>query len=82
MRTRDKNKIRLINILFILNLKINLLLNKHIYQKDLYRDFNKNSIWMRNKQNKRVFTTNQQKNVYIVSKIVLNLNKFALIAII
>ena len=60
-------------------MKINLLLNKYIYQKDLYKDFNKNNIWIRNKQDKRVLIINQQENIYIVNKIALILNKFALI---
>lgn len=37
---------------------------------------------MRNKQDRRVFTTNQQENVYIVNKITSNLNKFAFIVVI
>ncbi len=44
MRARDENKIYLINILFVLDLKINFLLDKRIYQKDLYKNFNKNNI--------------------------------------
>ncbi len=36
---------------------------------------------MRNKQDRQVLIIDQQKNVYIVNKIALNLNKFALIAI-
>ncbi len=44
MRIKDKNKTHLINALFVLNLKINLLLSKRIYQKDLYKDFDKNNI--------------------------------------
>ena len=82
MYTKDENKTRLVNILFVSNLRVNLLSSKHIYQKNLYKDFNKNNIWIQNKQDKRIFTTNQQKDVYIVNKIALNLNKFALIVII
>jgi len=37
---------------------------------------------MRNKQDKRVLIVKQQKNVYIISKIASNLNKFALIIVI
>ncbi len=44
MRTRDKNKTHLINILFVLDLKITFLLNRYIYQKDLHKDFDKNNI--------------------------------------
>ncbi len=44
MRARDKNKTYLINVLFVLNLKVIFLSNKYICQKDLYKDFNKNSI--------------------------------------
>ena len=79
IRARDKNKIYLINILLVSKLKINLLLDKYICQKDLYKDFDKNNIWIQNKQNRQVLTTNQQKNVYIVNKIASNLNKFVFI---
>jgi len=44
MRAKNKNKTYLLNVLYILDLKINLLLNKRIYQKDLYEDFNKYNI--------------------------------------
>jgi len=44
MRTKDKNKTRLINVFFVLNLNINLLLNKRIYYKDLRDYFDKNNI--------------------------------------
>ena len=44
MRAKNKNKIYLTNILFILDFEINLLFNRRIYQKNLYRDFNKHNI--------------------------------------
>ena len=44
MRAKNKNKIYLINILFVLNFKVNFLFNKYIYQKDLYKNFNKHNI--------------------------------------
>jgi len=44
MRVKNKNKVYLINILYILDFEINFLLNKYIYQKDLYKDFDKYSI--------------------------------------
>jgi len=44
MRTKDKNKIRLTNVLFILDLDVSLLLDKRIYYKDLREYFDKNSI--------------------------------------
>jgi len=44
MRAKDKNKARLLNALFVLNLDVNLLLNKRIYYKDLREYFDKNNI--------------------------------------
>jgi len=44
MRAKNKNKAHLINVLFILNLDVNLLLNERIYYKDLREYFDKNSI--------------------------------------
>jgi len=44
MRTKNENKIYLINILYVSNLEVNLLLDRRMYQKDLYEDFNKYSI--------------------------------------
>ena len=82
MRAKDKNKPYLINILFVSNLKINLLLNKRIYQKNLHKDFDKNNIQMQNKQDRQVLTIDQQKDIYIVNKIASNVNKFAFIVII
>ena len=82
MRAKNKNKIYLINVLYILNLKINLLLDRRICQKNLYKDFDKHSIQMRNKQERRIFIANQQKDVYIINKIALNLNKITFIVVI
>ncbi len=44
MRAKNKNKAHLTNVLFVLDLEVNLLSSKYIYQKDLYRDFNKHNI--------------------------------------
>ena len=44
MRAKDKNKTHLINVLFILDLDISLLLDKRIYCKNLRKYFDKNSI--------------------------------------
>jgi len=44
MRTKDKNKARLINVFFVLDLNVNLLLDKRICYKDLRDYFDKNNI--------------------------------------
>ncbi len=44
MRAKNKNKVYLINILFVLDFKVNFLSSKRIYQKDLYKIFNKHNI--------------------------------------
>ncbi len=44
MRAKDKNKAHLINVLFVLNLNVSLLLNKYMYYKDLRKYFDKNNI--------------------------------------
>ena len=44
MRARDKNRISLINVLCIISLDVNLLLNKRIYKKKLYKKVDKNNI--------------------------------------
>jgi len=44
MRAKDKNKARLINVFFVLDLNVNLLLDKRICYKDLRDYFDKNNI--------------------------------------
>jgi len=44
MQAKDKNKAHLINVLFVLDLDISLLLDKYIYYKDLREYFDTNSI--------------------------------------
>ena len=44
MYVKNENKAYLVNILYISNLKVNLLLDKRICKKDLHKDFNKHSI--------------------------------------
>jgi len=44
MRAKNKNKARLINIFFVLNLNINLLLDKRMCYKNLRDYFDKNNI--------------------------------------
>jgi len=44
MRAKNENKAYLINVLYILDLKVNFLLNRRMCQKDLYEDFDKHNI--------------------------------------
>ena len=40
------NKCRLTNVLYVFNLKINLLFEKYFTKKDLQRSFNNNDLYM------------------------------------
>ncbi len=80
MRVRDGNKAYLANVLYVPGLGVNLLSGRRMCQKGLHGGFDKNSIWMRNEQGRRVLTADQQGGVYIVNKIAPDLNEFALIA--
>ncbi len=79
MRDCYRNSIKLSSILYVFKLKINLLSKRRIYKKDLQRSFDNKNLYIYNKQEKQIIEILECKDVYIVERIVNNLDKFVLL---
>ena len=78
----NKKKIRLITILYVLDLETNLLLIKRLCKIKLKKNFDKNVFYIRDNREQlilRIFVCN---NVYVIDKVTKKLNKIIFIAII
>jgi len=69
MYAKDGNKARLAEALYVPGLGVNLLSGRRMCQKGFHGGFNKNKMWMQNKEGKRVLIAKQQGGVYIVDQI-------------
>ena len=77
-----KKRIRLITILYVLNLKINFLLIKRLCEMKLEESFDENNLYMRDKKKRLMLKVFVFNDVYIINKITKKLNEIAFIAII
>ena len=71
---------RLTNILYVFNLKINLLFEKRFTKKDLQKNFDDNNLYMHITQSAEMFKASAQNNIYIINRIIFNIDEIALIA--
>ena len=78
IRNHDKNSIFLSSILYVLNFKVNFLFNKRIYKKKLQESFDQQNLYIHNKFKKEMFKTQEREEIYIIKKIVKDLNEFIL----
>ena len=64
---------------YVFDFDVNFLFDKHFIKKKLIKNFNDDNLFMRIKQNVKIFRIFVQKNVYIINKIISKFKKFALL---
>ena len=63
---------------YIFNFDVNFLFDKHFIKKKSIKNINDDNLFMRIKQNVKIFRTFVQKNIYIINKITSKFKKFVL----
>ena len=66
MKVRN-DECRLTNILYVFNLKINLLFEKRFTKQNLQENFDDNDLYMHITQNAEMFKAFVQNNIYIIN---------------
>ena len=79
MKIKD-DECRLTNVLYIFNLKINLLFEKRFTKKNLQKSFDDNNLYMHITQNGKMLKAFVQNNIYIINRITFNIDEVALTA--
>ena len=79
MKVKD-DKCRLTNVLYVFNLKINLLFKKRLTKRNLQKNFDDNDLYMHIIQNAKIFKTSVRDDIYIINRITFDINKIALTA--
>ena len=80
IQDQTENFILLYYILYVSKLDINLLSEKQMCKKDLWRSFNTQELYMHNENDKLVLETSQKGDIYVVKYIAKRLDEFALSA--
>ena len=71
------NERRLTNVLYIFNLRINLLFERRFMEKALRRSLNDNDLYMHIIQDAKVLKTSARNDIYIINRITFNINEVA-----
>ncbi len=79
MRDRYENSVKLFSVLHVFKLEINLLSERRMCEKDLQESFNNKDLYMHDKRKKQMIKTLECGDVYIIKKIINDLNEFALL---
>ncbi len=79
MRDRHENSVRLSSILHVSKLEINLLSERRMCKKDLQESFDDKGLYMHDKRGKQMIKTLKCEGVYIIKRIINDLNEFALL---
>ncbi len=82
MHNKNENSVFLSLTLYVLELEVNLLSEKKMCKKKLFKYFNYKSLYMQNKSRKLMLKVFKKERVYIIKYILNNLNEFALLSII
>jgi hypothetical protein len=69
--------INLLNILYISDLRVNLLSGAALYKKELRDSFNKHALYIYNRKGSLVLKAVKQGGIYIVNRIISGLRHFA-----
>ncbi len=80
MQNHHKNSVKLSFVLYVSKLKMNLLSERRMYEKDLQESFDDKDLYMHDKQRKQMIETLECKDVYIVERIANNLDEFTLLS--
>ena len=69
---------QLTKILYVFDLEINLLFDKRFIKRELRKSFDDNDLYMHTKQDVKVLRAFARDDIYVVDKITLELNEYAL----
>jgi len=81
MRDRHENSVKLSSVLHISKLKMNLLSERRMCEKDLQESFDDKDLYMHDKWEKQMIETLECEDVYIVKRIANDLDEFALLSV-
>ncbi len=81
MRDRHENSVRLSSVLHVFKLKVNLLSERRMCKKGLQESFDDKGLYMHDKRGKQMIEALECGGVYIIKRIVNDLNEFALLLI-
>ena len=79
MKIKD-DECQLANVLYVFNLKINLLFEKRFTKRNLQENFNDNNLYMHIIQNAKMFKTFARDDIYIINRITFDIDEIALTA--
>ncbi len=81
MQDHHENSVKLSSVLHVSKLKMNLLSERRMCEKDLQESFDDKDLYMHDKWKKQMIETLECENVYIVKRIANNLDEFALLSV-
>ncbi len=81
MRDRHENSVRLSSVLHVSKLEINLLSERRMCEKGLQESFDNKGLYMHDKRGKQMIKALKCEDVYIIKRIVNDLNEFALLLV-
>jgi len=82
MQNKNENSVFLSSTLYVLKLEVNLLSEKKMCKKKLFKYFNYKNLYMQNKSRKLMLKVFKKERIYIVKYILNNLNEFTLLSVI
>ncbi len=80
MQDHHENSVKLSSVLYVSKLKMNLLSERRMYEKDLQESFDDKDLYMHDKWEKQMIETLECENIYIVERIANDLDEFALLS--
>jgi len=80
MWNHHENSVKLFFVLHVFKLKMNLLFERRMCEKDLQESFDDKDLYMHDKQKKQMIETLECKDIYIVERIANDLDEFALLS--
>ncbi len=81
MQNKNENSVFLSSTLYVLKLEVNLLSEKKMCKKKLFKYFNYKNLYMQNKSRKLMLKVFKKERIYIVKYILNNLNEFTLLSV-
>ncbi len=82
IQNKNENLVLLNLTFYVLKLEVNLLSEKKMYKKKLFKYFNYKNLYMQNKSRKLILKVFEKERVYIIKYILSNLNEFTLLSVI
>jgi len=80
MQDHHENSVKLSSVFHVSKLKMNLLSERRMCEKDLQESFDDKDLYMHDKQRKQMIETLKCEDVYIVKRIANDLDEFALLS--